>query len=150
MTTVREGQKTDTLQVAHIEAACFSESAWSAKSLERSLCQSNCLLIVIESNAEVVGFALAQMVLDTSELLRMAVLPSHRRKGFGQTLLKQLHERSAQRGVEQMWLEVRADNVSAIQLYTSEEYTLTGRRPHYYRDGMDALVLSRTLKNHLG
>jgi ribosomal-protein-alanine N-acetyltransferase len=47
-----------------------------------------------------------------------------------------------------MFLEVRASNHAAIQLYSAYGFHQVGRRPHYYRlpDGReDALVMARHL-----
>jgi len=43
-------------------------------------------------------------------------------------------------------LEVRADNAAALALYGSTGYRVLTRRRGYYRpDGVDALVMRRTL-----
>ena len=42
-------------------------------------------------------------------------------------------------------LEVRAGNVAAQQLYGAAGFMQDGRRPRYYPDGEDALLLRRPL-----
>jgi ribosomal-protein-alanine N-acetyltransferase len=50
-------------------------------------------------------------------------------------------ERSLAVGLDAAWLEVRAGNAAAIALYERFGFTTVGRRPGYYADGEDALVM---------
>ena len=49
------------------------------------------------------------------------------------------------RGARKVWLDVRPSNEAALRLYQGAGYRSTGRRPRYYHDGEDALLLERTL-----
>ena len=50
------------------------------------------------------------------------------------------------RGAEEIFLEVRASNASAIGLYSSEGFETVGRRARYYvRPIEDALVMRKSL-----
>jgi ribosomal-protein-alanine N-acetyltransferase len=44
-----------------------------------------------------------------------------------------------------MFLEVAAQNTAARALYAALGFTETGRRPAYYEDGGDALILALAL-----
>jgi ribosomal-protein-alanine N-acetyltransferase len=44
-----------------------------------------------------------------------------------------------------MFLEVAPGNAAARALYASAGYAEVGRRPRYYPDGSDALLLARAL-----
>jgi [ribosomal protein S18]-alanine N-acetyltransferase len=43
---------------------------------------------------------------------------------------------------ERIWLEVHAQNSSALALYSNLGFQEVGRRPKYYRDGGDAVLLT--------
>jgi ribosomal protein S18 acetylase RimI-like enzyme len=47
--------------------------------------------------------------------------------------------------VERCCLEVAESNLHAILLYQALAYETVGRRPRYYRDGQDALVMVKVL-----
>ena len=48
-------------------------------------------------------------------------------------------------GASELQLEVRARNRGAFEFYAALHFEVVGSRPRYYRDGDDALLLSRSL-----
>jgi|SRR5437868_7113003 ribosomal-protein-alanine N-acetyltransferase len=95
-----------------------------------------------------VGFSLFRHVMDESELLLLAVTPSHRRRGVGRSLLHNFLELARSGGVRRVHLEVRDGN-PAIEMYRGAGFLPIGRRRNYYqaRDGLqfDALTFAREL-----
>ena len=79
-----------------------------------------------------------------AELLRLAVDPVHRRQGLATELEQSGRLRLADRGVTDIYLEVRADNQPARSLYEGLGWQQVGLRRSYYSAGIDALVLHRT------
>jgi ribosomal-protein-alanine N-acetyltransferase len=75
----------------------------------------------------------------------MAVDPAHRGQGLGRTLLEVCQRELAAAGMEQLFLEVRAANAAAIQLYRSCGWRRCGLRGGYYPDGEDALLFTLTM-----
>jgi ribosomal protein S18 acetylase RimI-like enzyme len=75
-----------------------------------------------------------------AELLRIAVDPAHRGQGQGRRLLEACQREMAEAGMVNLFLEVRAANAAAIQLYRSCGWRRCGLRPGYYPDGEDALL----------
>lgn len=74
----------------------------------------------------------------------LAVLESHRRQGLAQSLLEELHENFARRGVSTVALHVRPSNIAACKLYERTfQYQVIERVPSYYEDGEDALLMKR-------
>jgi ribosomal-protein-alanine N-acetyltransferase len=91
------------------------------------------------------GFLLARAVAGEAEVLTLAVAPAARRRGVAATLLRAALAEAVAREASVMFLEVAEGNVAARALYAAAGFTEVGRRRHYYRDGGDALVLSRAL-----
>jgi ribosomal-protein-alanine N-acetyltransferase len=95
-----------------------------------------------------IGFSLFRSVAGQAELLLLAVLPSHRRRGIGHSLLTNFIERSRSDGVERVHLEVRDGN-PAVAMYRAAGFAPVGRRRKYYHapDGsqFDALTFARDL-----
>jgi ribosomal-protein-alanine N-acetyltransferase len=48
-------------------------------------------------------------------------------------------------GVRSVFLEVRPSNREALGLYRSRGFQVVGRRPEYYDDGEDALLMTLEL-----
>ena len=83
-----------------------------------------------------------------SEVMTLAVAPSHRRRGAGRALLEAAMAQAEARAVDAVFLEVAADNDPAIALYRSAGFEQVGRRKGYYahpNGAKDALVLRRDL-----
>ena len=61
-------------------------------------------------------------------------------------MLAALYDVARERGAQEMFLEVRVDNDSAISLYLDEGFVEVGRRRGYYDRGrVDAVVMRREL-----
>ena len=75
-----------------------------------------------------------------AELLRIAVVESHRRSGMAKRLMGACLADLVASGCTTLRLEVRASNVPAQKLYESLDWRRMGTRNAYYSDGEDALV----------
>jgi [ribosomal protein S18]-alanine N-acetyltransferase len=99
-------------------------------------------------SGETIGFSLFRTVADESELLLIAVIPSHHRRGVGGMLLDDFLDRARNDGVIRVHLEVRDGN-SAVALYRKAGFAPVGRRRNYYHahDGrrFDAVTLAHHL-----
>jgi [ribosomal protein S18]-alanine N-acetyltransferase len=100
---------------------------------------------------QVVGFAIARVLVDDAELLLIAVHPSHRRSGCATLLLNALAARLVDNAKSPLHLEVRASNTSAIAFYEARGFSRSGLRKNYYPNGVlgnqreDALLMQKVL-----
>jgi len=131
--TLRIMTPDDLAQVFAIEQVSHP-SPWPMKGLQESL--QNHVAYVLEQDGAVIGFAFVQRILDEAHLLDIAIAPSHRGKGLGRELLRQLMDEVLVSGVTIWFLEVRVSNVTAISLYQSLGYNELSLRRNYY-DGPD-------------
>jgi ribosomal-protein-alanine N-acetyltransferase len=90
----------------------------------------------------VVGYAGFWFVVDEAHINTIAVHPEWRRRGIGERLLVKLLAQARGLGAATATLEVRVSNLAAQQLYQKYRFEEVGRRPHYYRDGEDALLMT--------
>lgn len=129
-----------------LEAAAFADP-WPAAALVGQLSAPGGLVLAIPGAdpRELLAYAAYLVVADEAELLRIAVLPSARRRGLARRLLAAGLGRLASAGIVRCHLEVRADNVPALALYARFGFAPIGRRRRYYADGTDALLLARDL-----
>jgi ribosomal-protein-alanine N-acetyltransferase len=91
--------------------------------------------------AEVWGFAVASLVAPQAELETIAVTPAAQRRGVGRQLLAGLVEQLRRLGIEELWLEVRSSNLTAISFYRAANFKQTGIRHRYYTDPEEDAVL---------
>jgi ribosomal-protein-alanine N-acetyltransferase len=145
----------DLQSVVHINSVCLPEnySDYFFVDLHRRFPET---FIVAEENGEVVGYIMCRMELGLSNfgfsglvkkghIVSVAVLPPHRRKGIGQSLITQAMEGMRLHSAKQCFLEVRMTNTPAVNLYKKLEFEITRTIHGYYADGEDAYVMSRKL-----
>ncbi len=92
------------------------------------------------------GFILCRIAADEAEVLTLFVAQARRRKGVATALIEDAISRLRDARTTALFLEVSAANAPARALYTRLGFTEVGRRPRYYRDGADALVLRRDVE----
>ncbi len=122
-------------------------SASTRRGLARQLARATAdargdTVVVVATRAGVLlGAALGLLQVDDGHVVDLAVAPTARRSGTGRALLGALTDELRTRGARAITLEVRAGNLPALALYRGEGFEVEGRRPGYYPDGEDALLL---------
>lgn len=131
-----------------LDAECFGDEPfaplWWHKAIDG---QGACAWLAVRGQT-LLGYALFSRVIDEAELLRIATAISARRQGVAQALLAHAQQVLAAAGVTRLFLEVRASNQPAQQLYRRLGWQPDGRRRDYYPLGAgreDALLFKRIL-----
>lgn len=104
---------------------------WSLKSFLDELNNPKSILKVAEVDEEVIGYVVFRIVLDEAELLSIAVKPKFRNKGIAMALLSATINELKNR-VKTCYLEVRASNQPAINLYKKFGFKFCSIRKNYY------------------
>jgi ribosomal-protein-alanine acetyltransferase len=121
-----------------IEKQSFQREAFSKKQISYLLTDYNAISLVARTNGEIVGFAIGRMDVARGtpygHVLTLETLPSHRRRGIAQKLMKQMEFLFREKGAEEIRLEVREDNMAAICLYQKLGYRKIGKLERYYGD----------------
>ena len=103
--------------------------------------------VAAEEGTELVGYA--GMMLPggrQAEVLTLAVAAEQWGRGIGSALLADLLAEAAQHSCAEVFLEVRADNPRAQDLYRRFGFSGVGiRRGYYQPSGTDAIVMRRGL-----
>ena len=143
---VRLAKPEDLEIVCAIEAQSFS-TPWQPDTFRSLLRRDQVRILVAElPGVGVVGYAVLWWVVDEGELANLAVAETHRGRGIGSRLLDQVLTYAEAESVENLFLEVRASNTRAQQLYLARGFRQVAVRLGYYRDPReDALVLVRHL-----
>lgn len=131
--------------VAEMERQCFSDP-WSEKSVASELHNPLSLWLIAEVDGVVAGYVGSQTVLDSADMMNLAVSPSFRRQGIGERLVNCLTEALNEKGVKTLLLEMRISNEPAKELYQKLGFEMVGKRPRYYeKPREDALILRKEL-----
>lgn len=114
---------------------------WTKKNLESSLKSHRGFGLF--SGDQLLGHAFLSFVVGEAELLLFVVDHAHQGQGLGKAFLKLLL-REAQQKASSIFLEVRASNTRAINLYEGCGFCQVGERPNYYptnKGGREAAYL---------
>jgi ribosomal-protein-alanine N-acetyltransferase len=107
------------------------------------------IYVACNGRHSVAGFAMLRLAADEAELVTIAVAPKWRGKGIGGALLDAAFADLMLSSAKKIFLEVAADNASALALYRRRGFAEIGRRRGYYPrpDGepATALVMARDL-----
>lgn len=136
--------------LAAVQQHCFPDDPWTADFIETLLGQPGTFGLLVVANGEPIGFALARVVTEDSEILAIGVLPAARRGGLGRRLLDAVCVEVERRGAKALFLEVAEDNDAARALYAHSGFAHIGTRPAYYirpQGRLAALVLRRSFPN---
>jgi [ribosomal protein S18]-alanine N-acetyltransferase len=128
--------------VRAVERATFDDP-WSEAGWRQELERDDRRWRTLHLDARVAGFAGLWLAPDAAHVLRLAVEPRWWGRGLGGVLLDELLVAAEEADRPALTLEVRAANDAAIRLYRRRGFVSHGRRPGYYADGEDAVVLWR-------
>ncbi len=141
---VRDAELADLDAIMALETATFPGDAWSRDLMAAELASPHTMYVVVESGDEIVAYAglSAPAGAGQGDIQTIAVDPTHRRLGIGTVLMRELLGAARARGASEVFLEVRADNPGAEELYRRHGFARIGVRPHYYQpDDVDAIVM---------
>jgi ribosomal-protein-alanine acetyltransferase len=131
-----------------IEKQCFGQEAFTKQQLIYLLTAYNAIGLAARVNSEIAGFAIARVDIgrNTSfgHILTVDIAPAYRRKGIAQKLLHEIETIFREKGIKECRLEVREDNVAALNLYQKLGYKKVGKLEKYYGDA-HGLYLQKTL-----
>lgn len=101
-------------------------------------------IITYVEKDKVIGFLLYSLIYDRIEIEQFEVITKERRKGIGDKLLKYLIEKYQDTDIKNITLEVKEDNIVAINLYKKYGFKKVSTREKYY-DGINGLLMEKTL-----
>lgn len=141
---IRPATIEDLPAIMALERASFPTDAWSEPMMREELASPHGHYLVLEQARRVAGYAglRAPKGAADGDVQTIAVAADARGLGSGRALLRALLDAARDRGVREVFLDVRDDNPVAQRLYRSEGFAEVGRRPRYYQpDDVDAVVM---------
>ena len=153
--TLRRFKPSDLEQVMHINRVCLPENytTFFFMNLYQRFPET---FIVAEENGDVVGYTMCRIetgipsfkllgITRKGHVISIAVLPEHQREGIGYALMCEAMEAMVNYKAKECYLEVRASNVPAVNLYRKMGFEVARTMRGYYADGEAAYVMARKL-----
>ena len=131
--------------VAKLEQSIMGSDAWSSTLVLDELPRPDRTWWQAEYDGQLIGYAGGWIVDGDVQILKIGVDPAWRRHGIARKLLAHVAEGARDLGAQSCSLEVRASNIGAQKFYEQAGLSSLGKRPHYYSDGEDALIMAGPL-----
>ena len=99
----------------------------------------------LSADLQLIGYAGGWVVDGDAQILKVGIDPAWRRHGIARELLSRVASDARDLGARTCSLEVRAGNEGAQAFYRALDFESLGKRPRYYSDGEDALIMQGPL-----
>jgi ribosomal-protein-alanine N-acetyltransferase len=127
-----------------IEKECFQREAFNKEQMAYAITASNSIFLVSKVRCKIVGFIMAEIYVDDKtkrgHIITIDVLTEYRRKRIGLRLLKKVEESFKDESVKECRLEVRKNNIAALNLYRKTGYKTVRMLKNYYENANGILL----------
>lgn len=123
-----------------IERSAY-DNPWTYGNFKDSIENPNTLASVIILDNKIIGYFVATVAFDASDLLNICIHPLQQRRGLGQQLFQNFAKQVKNQGVDQVFIEVKESNKSALVFYQRLGFEEIDQRKKYYSNGENAKIL---------
>ena len=99
--------------------------------------------LTLSHNDEIFGFITYWIIVDEIHIIDLAVREKYRRQGIAKKLIKEVIKKHKE-DCRCIWLEVRTNNIAALELYKSLHFEHVLIRKRYY-EKEDAIILMKQI-----
>jgi [ribosomal protein S18]-alanine N-acetyltransferase len=150
--TLRDYRPGDFEVLWNIDQRCFAPGiAYSKRELAIYIRRRGSFTLVAETvetpdhGPQIAGFVVAEANRAIGHIISIDVPGESRRLGLGSKLLTAAEHRLRSQACRNVILETAVDNISALGFYKRHQYAVLKVSPRYYSNGVDALVLGKSL-----
>ena len=130
-------EKKNLLKISQLEKDIFCNTAFSLEQLEEMNEIDRYKFITIKVGEEIVGYVIICDSVDVWEIMKIAVDKGQRRKGIGEKLIECISSLTQM----PVMLEVRENNIGAIEFYKKNGFEQIATRKNYYTDTGEAAYI---------
>ena len=124
-----------------------SISLWNKKQWTNEFKKEGIKVFGLMLSNLIIGICVFNVVLDEAQINFFVVNQKYRKRGFGSFFMSYLIEQCEKLNVSKLLLEVSHSNVIAEKFYSRFDFSTVGIRRNYYKDGSDALLKEKKIKN---
>lgn len=150
---IRKFELKDLDSVIEINRRCLPEN-YPERFFRTIYGELSSAFLVCEINGEVIGYTMGRIESGLSHFsifhrakkghtVSIAILPEYRRRGIGTRLLTRSIEAMIKEGANELFLEVRVSNTTAVKMYQTLGYEIIKEIRHYYRDFEGAYLMAQ-------
>lgn len=137
----RRSRPDDAPGIRALELEYFAD-AWGERDIFSAICTDGAMCYsAVDEDGQIVAYVLGRLIAPEAEIYRVAVRMDKRRRGIGYRLLDYAVKSERGHGLESVFLEVRASNVPARNLYHSYGFSEIGERKNYYREPTENAIV---------
>lgn len=109
-----------------------SVAPWNLQQFRDCLAENNSTYILWKDE-QAIAFIIYHLINGQCEIYNIAVHPNFQKQGWGKFLLQHVIDAACESACESIFLEVRASNQTARNLYHAMGFNEIGRRNNYYK-----------------
>lgn len=142
---IRRANISDIEQINRIED-CLEHRIISHNILSSTLDKDNYYYFIAIIDNNIVGYISTEFLVDHFDILAIAVLENYRRRNIGSILLNHVIAVCKELNINDIFLEVRCNNISAIKFYEKIGFHKISTRKNYYKDtNEDAYIYKKVV-----
>ncbi|MGC8866647.1 MAG: ribosomal protein S18-alanine N-acetyltransferase [Elusimicrobiales bacterium] len=143
---IRKANSCDINDIVVVESDWKDEyPCWGRDGFLKEFEKKNSITFVAEISNKIVGFVNI-WIADVIEINSLVVSKSHLRQGIATQLLGRIIDEALSRGIERIVLEVRKNNIPALNLYVKNGFNVYNIRKKYYDFKYDAIMMERIIR----
>jgi ribosomal-protein-alanine N-acetyltransferase len=143
---IRTVKPEDLKNVYLIERLSF-ERPYPSSYLETLAYLSPETFLVVSLNGHIVGYSASVLRGSEGHIISIAVHPNYRGIGIGERLLRENVKQLKDLGAKRVILEVKVDNIQALNLYRKLGFKIVKTLKNYYWDGADAYRMALNVES---
>jgi [ribosomal protein S18]-alanine N-acetyltransferase len=128
-------------------------SPWTAQGYLDEMKNDDAIMLrLVSDENRTLGFIVGRTVVGgaieprlDAEIYNIAIAERYQGNGFGQILFDAFAETCRERGVENIWLDVRESNHKAINFYARNDFARVQTRNYFYDNPREHAVLMRLI-----
>lgn len=135
----------DLEEVIALESLVFGSHP-DIESYKKACMRQENIYMVAKSSNQVIAYCTVVTSYETADLCNIAVKNEYRRNHIAQKLLSECILCCSSMNVKRIMLEVREDNIPALEFYKNMDFKEIGRRKGYYKEPYaDAVIMEKSL-----